>query len=46
MPVLAENDGFGHALTQVRCAAGYGAAYQHESTGSAWRRCRPPQRLR
>jgi FMNH2-dependent dimethyl sulfone monooxygenase len=29
---LAENNGFEYALSQVRYIAGYGAAYQHEST--------------
>ncbi len=29
---LAENNGFDYALSQVRYMAGYGAAYQHEST--------------
>ncbi|MFL1378225.1 MULTISPECIES: dimethylsulfone monooxygenase SfnG [unclassified Nocardiopsis] len=30
---IAENNGFDYALSQVRYTAGYGAAYQHESTG-------------
>src|SRR6476659_578028 len=29
---LAEQHGFDYALSQVRYMAGYGAAYQHEST--------------
>ncbi len=33
LAVLAENNGFDYALSQVRYIAGYGAAYQHESTG-------------
>jgi dimethylsulfone monooxygenase len=32
LAVLAENNGFGYALSQVRYMASYGAAYQHEST--------------
>ncbi|HEY0496021.1 MAG TPA: dimethyl sulfone monooxygenase SfnG [Kutzneria sp.] len=32
LAVLAENNGFEYALSQVRYIAGYGAAYQHEST--------------
>ncbi|AVM00830.1 dimethyl sulfone monooxygenase SfnG [Gordonia iterans] len=32
LAVLAENNGFDYALTQVRYIASYGAAYQHEST--------------
>ncbi|MFF0341705.1 dimethylsulfone monooxygenase SfnG [Kribbella sp. NPDC004875] len=32
LAVLAENNGFEYALTQVRYIASYGAAYQHEST--------------
>ncbi|MFF0542362.1 dimethylsulfone monooxygenase SfnG [Nocardia thailandica] len=32
LAVLAENNGFEYALTQVRYMASYGAAYQHEST--------------
>ncbi|MFE6859800.1 dimethylsulfone monooxygenase SfnG [Nocardia sp. NPDC057668] len=32
LAVLAENNGFDYALTQVRYMASYGAAYQHEST--------------
>jgi FMNH2-dependent dimethyl sulfone monooxygenase len=30
---LAEDNGFDYALSQVRYMAGYGAEYQHESTG-------------
>src|SRR5205807_7752676 len=33
LAVLAENNGFEYALSQVRYTASYGAAYQHESTG-------------
>lgn len=33
LAVLAENNGFDYALSQVRYIASYGAAYQHESTG-------------
>lgn len=33
LAVLAENNGFEYALSQVRYMAGYGAEYQHESTG-------------
>ncbi|MCE5292404.1 MAG: dimethyl sulfone monooxygenase SfnG [Nocardiaceae bacterium] len=33
LAVLAENNGFEYALSQVRYIASYGAAYQHESTG-------------
>ncbi|RBQ16293.1 dimethyl sulfone monooxygenase SfnG [Spongiactinospora rosea] len=33
LAVLAEDNGFEYALTQVRYIASYGAAYQHESTG-------------
>ncbi len=33
LAVLAENNGFDYALSQVRYTASYGAAYQHESTG-------------
>jgi FMNH2-dependent dimethyl sulfone monooxygenase len=32
LAVLAENNGFDYALSQVRYMASYGAAYQHEST--------------
>ncbi|ALG06773.1 dimethylsulfone monooxygenase SfnG [Kibdelosporangium phytohabitans] len=32
LAVLAENNGFEYALSQVRYIASYGAAYQHEST--------------
>ncbi|MBD0021871.1 dimethyl sulfone monooxygenase SfnG [Gordonia pseudamarae] len=32
LAVLAENNGFDYALSQVRYIASYGAAYQHEST--------------
>jgi FMNH2-dependent dimethyl sulfone monooxygenase len=32
LAVLAENNGFEYALSQVRYMASYGAAYQHEST--------------
>ncbi|WP_405809523.1 LLM class flavin-dependent oxidoreductase [Streptomyces sp. NBC_01520] len=32
LAVLAENNGFDHALSQVRYMASYGAEYQHEST--------------
>ncbi|MFT4088715.1 MAG: dimethyl sulfone monooxygenase SfnG [Gordonia sp. (in: high G+C Gram-positive bacteria)] len=32
LAVLAENNGFDYALTQVRYIASYGAAFQHEST--------------
>ncbi len=32
LAVLAENNGFEYALSQVRYMAGYGAEYQHEST--------------
>ncbi|MGV4886071.1 dimethylsulfone monooxygenase SfnG [Streptomyces viridosporus] len=32
LAVLAENNGFDYALTQVRYMAGYGAEQQHEST--------------
>ncbi|WP_026425287.1 dimethylsulfone monooxygenase SfnG [Actinokineospora inagensis] len=32
LAVLAEDNGFDYALTQVRYMASYGAAYQHEST--------------
>ncbi|TYK43500.1 dimethylsulfone monooxygenase SfnG [Actinomadura decatromicini] len=33
LAVLAEDNGFDYALSQVRYIASYGAAYQHESTG-------------
>ena len=33
LAVLAEDNGFEYALSQVRYIASYGAAYQHESTG-------------
>jgi FMNH2-dependent dimethyl sulfone monooxygenase len=33
LAILAENNGFEYALSQVRYIASYGAAYQHESTG-------------
>jgi FMNH2-dependent dimethyl sulfone monooxygenase len=33
LAILAENNGFDYALSQVRYIASYGAAYQHESTG-------------
>lgn len=33
LAVLAENNGFEYALSQVRYMASYGAEYQHESTG-------------
>jgi FMNH2-dependent dimethyl sulfone monooxygenase len=33
LALLAENNGFEYALSQVRYMASYGAAYQHESTG-------------
>ncbi|WP_232676411.1 dimethylsulfone monooxygenase SfnG [Nocardioides sp. R-C-SC26] len=32
LAILAENNGFEYALSQVRYIASYGAAYQHEST--------------
>jgi FMNH2-dependent dimethyl sulfone monooxygenase len=32
LAVLAENNGFEYALSQVRYMASYGAEYQHEST--------------
>lgn len=32
LAILAENNGFEYALSQVRYMASYGAAYQHEST--------------
>ncbi|MET8997248.1 dimethylsulfone monooxygenase SfnG [Amycolatopsis sp. NPDC004169] len=32
LAVLAENNGFDYALSQVRYLASYGASYQHEST--------------
>jgi FMNH2-dependent dimethyl sulfone monooxygenase len=32
LAVLAENNGFEYALSQVRYIASYGAAYRHEST--------------
>src|SRR5436305_12480984 len=32
LAVLAENNGFDYALSQVRYMASYGAEYQHEST--------------
>lgn len=33
LAVLAENNGFDYALSQVRYMASYGAEFQHESTG-------------
>lgn len=42
LAVLAENNGFDHALSQVRHMAGYGAEYQHESTSFSLAPSSPP----
>jgi FMNH2-dependent dimethyl sulfone monooxygenase len=46
LAVLAENNGFEYALTQVRYTASYGAAYQHESTGFSLALLLATQRLK
>lgn len=46
LAVLAENSGFEYALSQVRYTAGYGAAYQHESTGFSLALLLATQRLK
>ncbi|MGW3964557.1 dimethylsulfone monooxygenase SfnG [Amycolatopsis sp. NPDC005003] len=46
LAVIAENNGFEYALTQVRYTAGYGAAYQHESTGFSLALLLATQRLK
>ncbi|NIH85326.1 dimethylsulfone monooxygenase SfnG [Amycolatopsis granulosa] len=46
LAVLAENNGFDYALTQVRYTASYGAAYQHESTGFSLALLLATQRLK
>ncbi|MBB4685983.1 dimethylsulfone monooxygenase SfnG [Amycolatopsis jiangsuensis] len=46
LAVLAENNGFEYALTQVRYTSSYGAAYQHESTGFSLALLLATQRLK
>lgn len=46
LAVIAENNGFEYALTQVRYTASYGAAYQHESTGFSLALLLATQRLK
>ena len=46
LAVLAENNGFDYALTQVRYIASYGAAYQHESTSFSLALLLATQRLK
>ncbi|GII82631.1 dimethyl sulfone monooxygenase SfnG [Sphaerisporangium siamense] len=46
LAVLAENSGFDYALSQVRYMAGYGAEYQHESTGFSLALLLATQRLK
>ncbi|GAB2970005.1 dimethyl sulfone monooxygenase SfnG [Amycolatopsis acidiphila] len=46
LAVLAENNGFEYALSQVRYTASYGAAYQHESTGFSLALLLATQRLK
>jgi hypothetical protein len=46
LAVLAENNGFYYALSQVRCMAGYGAEYQHESTSFSLALLLATQRLK
>ncbi|MBO0839833.1 MAG: dimethyl sulfone monooxygenase SfnG [Sciscionella sp.] len=46
LAILAENNGFDYALSQVRYMASYGAAYQHESTGFSLALLLATQRLK
>ncbi|GGP62477.1 dimethylsulfone monooxygenase SfnG [Streptomyces calvus] len=46
LAVLAEDNGFEYALTQVRYMASYGAEYQHESTGFSLALLLATQRLK
>ncbi|WP_253891033.1 dimethylsulfone monooxygenase SfnG [Actinokineospora diospyrosa] len=46
LAVLAENNGFSYALSQVRYMASYGAAYQHESTSFSLALLLATQRLK
>lgn len=46
LAVLAENNGFEYALSQVRYMASYGAAYQHESTSFSLALLLATQRLK
>ncbi|GAA0604246.1 dimethyl sulfone monooxygenase SfnG [Kutzneria viridogrisea] len=46
LAVLAENNGFEYALSQVRYIASYGAAYQHESTSFSLALLLATQRLK
>ncbi|QYN25296.1 dimethylsulfone monooxygenase SfnG [Amycolatopsis sp. DSM 110486] len=46
LAILAENNGFEYALTQVRYTASYGASYQHESTGFSLALLLATQRLK
>ncbi|MFM9377947.1 dimethylsulfone monooxygenase SfnG [Gordonia sp. VNK21] len=46
LAVLAENNGFDYALTQVRYIASYGAAYQQESTAFSLALLLATQRLK
>ncbi|WP_328606638.1 dimethyl sulfone monooxygenase SfnG [Amycolatopsis sp. NBC_00345] len=46
LAVLAEDNGFEYALSQVRYTASYGAAYQHESTGFSLALLLATQRLK
>lgn len=46
LAVLAENNGFEYALSQVRYMAYYGAEYQHESTGFSLALLLATQRLK
>ncbi|GAA3901191.1 dimethyl sulfone monooxygenase SfnG [Streptomyces lacrimifluminis] len=46
LAVLAENNGFEYALSQVRCMASYGAEFQHESTSFSLALLLATQRLK
>src|ERR1700712_5769717 len=46
LAVLAENNGFDYALSQVRYMASYGAEFQHESTGFSLALLLATQRLK
>lgn len=46
LAVLAENNGFDYALSQVRYMASYGAEYQHESTSFSLALLLATQRLK
>ncbi|MDT7804603.1 MAG: dimethylsulfone monooxygenase, partial [Actinomycetota bacterium] len=46
LAILAEDNGFEYALSQVRYTASYGASYQHESTGFSLALLLATQRLK